>query len=160
MSRQIPLRRELLVRFGFLFLCALLFALVGIVGLVPGIESTAGRTVVIGALIVIDFAVLFVLGSSVLGTFMVKPMELLADDASRIAGGDYDHRIRALASLELGPGRWRSHHPSSALGGLQDPVYICSTPSYHSNSRLGAEHDAHFVPDRRRIPRSWAHRLN
>jgi len=74
MSRQIPLRRELLVRFGFLFVCAVLFALVGIVGLLPGIESTAGRTVVIGVLIVIDFTALFVLGSAVPGRFMVKPI--------------------------------------------------------------------------------------
>ena len=102
MSRQIPLRRELLFRFGFLFVCALLFALVGIFGLLPGVESTAGRTILIGVLIAIDFVGLFVLGSTVLRKCMVKPMELLADDARKIAGGDYHHRIRASDSLELG----------------------------------------------------------
>jgi len=102
MSRQIPLRRELLFRFGFLFVCALLFALVGIVGLLPGIESTAGRTVMIGVLIAIDFVALFVLGGAVLRKSMVKPMELLAGDARRIAGGDYHHRIGPSNTLELG----------------------------------------------------------
>jgi len=91
-----------LFRFGFLFVCALLFALVGIVGLLPGIESTAGRTVMIGVLIAIDFVALFVLGGAVLRKSMVKPMELLAGDARRIAGGDYHHRIGPSNTLELG----------------------------------------------------------
>ena len=101
MSRQIPLRRELLFRFGFLFVFALLFVLFGIVVLLPGIESTARRTFIIGVLVAIDFGALFVLGSAVLGKFMVKPMELLAEDARRIAGGDYHHRIGTSDSLEL-----------------------------------------------------------
>jgi len=90
-----------LFRFGFLFLFALLFALFGIVVVLPGIESTARRTLIIGVLVAIDFGALFVLGSAVLGKFMVTPMELLADDARRIAGGDYHHRIGTSDSLEL-----------------------------------------------------------
>ena len=101
MSRQIPLRRELLFRFGFLFAFALLFALFGIVVLLPGIESAARRTLLIGAFVAVDLGALFVLGGRVLGKFMVKPMERLAEDARRIAGGDYHHRIRTLDSLEL-----------------------------------------------------------
>ena len=88
-------------RFGFLFVFALLFALFGIVVLLPGIESTARRTLIIGVLVAIDFGALFVLGSAVLGKFMVTPMELLAEDARRIAGGDYHHRIGTSDGLEL-----------------------------------------------------------
>ena len=100
MSRQIPLRRELLFRFGFLFVLALLFALFGIVVLLPGIESTARRTLIIGVLVAIDLGALFVLGSAILGKFMVKPMELLAEETRRSAGGEYTSRHRPCDNLQ------------------------------------------------------------
>lgn len=101
MSSSTPLRRELLFAFGALFAGAVLLAGVGLAFLLPVLESPAQGVAFIVVLVIADLGVLFVFGSALVRRAVVAPMEALADDARRIARGDYRHRAGRSGSREL-----------------------------------------------------------
>jgi len=101
MSTLTPLRRELLVSFGVLFAGAVIMAGAGLVVLLPVLQSPAAAVLFVAALVAADLLVLFIFGGALLRRMLVVPLEHLAGDAHQIAEGDYEHRIRQSASLEL-----------------------------------------------------------
>ncbi len=101
MAAPSPLRRDLLLAFGALFGGAVLVAGLGLAILLPVFSSPAEGVLFIVVLVVADLGVLFAFASAVIRQRLVRPMELLAADARRIAEGDYHHRIGSSDSLEL-----------------------------------------------------------
>lgn len=96
-----PLRRELFLAFGVLFGCAILVASLGLLMVLPVLRSAGETTFFIVCLLAADLSILFVFGRAVLQRTMLDPMDRLVEDASRIAGGDYEHRVRPGNSREL-----------------------------------------------------------
>ncbi|NJD18672.1 MAG: HAMP domain-containing protein [Gemmatimonadetes bacterium] len=101
MRAPTPLRRELLFAFGALFAGAVLIAGLGFAALYPVLGSLAQGVLFLSVLVVADLAILFLFGRALLQRSLVAPMEALAGDARRIAGGDYHHRAKPSESLEL-----------------------------------------------------------
>ncbi|MDH5590692.1 MAG: ATP-binding protein [Gemmatimonadota bacterium] len=96
-----PLRRELLVSFGVLFVGALLIAGMGLGVIIPIQTSPAQGLLYVTVLVGADLVVLFFFTGAIVRSRLVAPMEELAEDARRIAEGDFRHRIRSSESLEL-----------------------------------------------------------
>lgn len=101
MRTPTPLWRELLLAFGVLFAGAVLLASLGLAVLVPMLASPTQGFLFLVVLLVADLAILFVFGGAVLRRTLVAPLRRLADDARRIASGEYRHRVAASDHLEL-----------------------------------------------------------
>lgn len=101
MREPTPLRRDLLFSFGALFGGAVLLAGVGLAVLLPVLASPTQGVLFIVTLVVADLVILFVFGGAFLQRTLVAPLEHLADDARRIAAGEYRHRITASEHGEL-----------------------------------------------------------
>jgi len=100
-SSQTPLRRELLVGFGLLFVTAVLVAGVGVYLAAPRLGNPRDAALYLLVLVVADLAVLFFFGRSILRRVLLNPMERLVADTRRIAGGAYRHRARIPETEEL-----------------------------------------------------------
>jgi len=50
----------------------------------------------------LDFALLLIFGTLLLGRFMVRPVRKLLSATERVAGGDYSHRVRVEGGKEIG----------------------------------------------------------
>lgn len=96
-----PLRRELFLSFGVLFGGAILMATLGLLMVLPVLQSAGEMTFFIVCLLAADLSILFVFGRAVLRRRLLDPMDRLVEDASRIAEGDYEHRVREGETLEL-----------------------------------------------------------
>jgi len=96
-----PLRRELLFAFGALFAGAVLLAGMGLAVLLPVLESPAQGFLFLVVLVIADLVILFIFGGALLQRTLVAPLGHLADDARRIASGEYRHRVAASDHLEL-----------------------------------------------------------
>ena len=101
MTSPIPLRRELLVSFAVLFVAAILFAVNGVLLILPMLTSPGQGTVFVTSLLIADLFVLFGFGSWLLRRRLVLPLESLTDAVGRIADGHYEERATGAASLEL-----------------------------------------------------------
>ena len=97
----IPLRRELLVSFAVLFAAAILFAVNGVLLILPMLRSPGQGTVFVTGLLFADLFVLFGFGSWLLRRRLVLPLEDLTDAVGRIAEGQYEERAAGASSLEL-----------------------------------------------------------
>jgi len=88
--REIPtLRRELLTALAAVFAGALLVAAVGIIVLVPRLESAVAATGYVVALLILDLAVFAAFGRYLLRTKVLAPLDQLVGGAEAIAAGDY-----------------------------------------------------------------------
>ena len=96
-----PLRRELLVSFAVLFVAAVLFAVNGVILILPMLTSPGQGTVFVTSLLVVDLFVLFGFGSWMLRRRLVLPLENLTAAVGRIAEGHYEERAAGASSLEL-----------------------------------------------------------
>jgi two-component system, NtrC family, sensor kinase len=96
-----PLRRELFLAFGVLFGGAILVATLGLLMVLPVLRSAGETTFFIVCLLAADLSILFVFGRAVLQRSLLDPMDRLVADAGRIAGGDYEHRVRIAETREL-----------------------------------------------------------
>lgn len=104
MSAPVTLRRELLVSIAFLFLAAVLVAVVGVLlvlPLFPQVSSSAEVAIFVIVLLLADLGVLFLFGHYLLAARFVRPMEALTIAVRRIADGDYEQRAQGAESLEL-----------------------------------------------------------
>jgi two-component system, NtrC family, sensor kinase len=101
MAPPTHLRRELLIAFGILFAGGVLVATVGLALILPAAESPKVVAFYIVTLVLAELAVVFVFGSLTLGRTLLKPMDRLVDDATTIASGAFEHRIRPVPSREL-----------------------------------------------------------
>ena len=97
----IPLRRELLVSFAVLFAAAIIFAVNGVLLILPMLTSPGQGTVFVTSLLIVDLFVLFGFGSWLLRRRLVLPLENLTDAVERIADGYYEERAAGASSLEL-----------------------------------------------------------
>ncbi|MFQ5536167.1 MAG: sensor histidine kinase [Gemmatimonadota bacterium] len=95
------LRRELLIAFGVLFAGAVFVAAAGLAVLWPTLRSPGEAVLYVFALVLADLLVLFAFGGFFLRRVLVRPMERLAEDARRIAEGDYRHRVGPSDAEEL-----------------------------------------------------------
>ena len=95
------LRRELLVSFTVLFSAAILFAVNGVLLILPMLTSPGQGTVFVTILLVVDLFVLFGFGSWLLRRRLVLPLEGLTDAVGRIADGHYEERAAGASTLEL-----------------------------------------------------------
>ncbi len=100
-GRPTPLRRELLGSFAVLFAGALVLAGVGLLLVYPFLGSAAEALFYLGALLVVDLAVLFVFGRALLRRTLLEPVDRLVEDTRRIADGDYRHGVRPSDVEEL-----------------------------------------------------------
>lgn len=73
----------------------------GLVVLLPVLRSAAEGMLFVGVLLVVDLIILFLFGGAYLRRILLAPMERLALDARRVAGGEYRHRAAPAGSLEL-----------------------------------------------------------
>ena len=73
----------------------------GLVVLLPVLRSAAEGMLFVGVLLVVDLVILFLFGGAYLRRILLAPMERLALDARRVAGGEYRHRAAPAGSLEL-----------------------------------------------------------
>jgi len=101
MRTPTPLSRELLWSFAVLFAGAVFLAGLGLSFVLPVLDSPAEGMLFITLLVSADLLVLFIFGGAWVRRWLVKPLESLADEARRIAEGDYRHRIGRADSLEL-----------------------------------------------------------
>ncbi len=96
-----PLRRELLVQFGLPFAAAILLAGVGLGLILPLLPSPTDGLLFILGLVVADLVILAVYGGALLRRHVLGPLERLAEDAGRIAAGEYHHRFRPADTEEM-----------------------------------------------------------
>jgi len=101
MAPPTHLRRELLFAFGVLFAGGILVAMVGLALVLPAAESPKFLAFYIVTIVLAELAVIFVFGSLTLGRTLLKPMDRLVEDATTIASGAYEHRIRPAPTREL-----------------------------------------------------------
>ncbi len=101
MGSPTPLRRELLLSFGVLFVGAILVAVAGLAFVLPVTENPGEATLLVLALLVADLLVLFVFGRVLLRRTLLNPIDNLVQDARRIADGDFRHRMSAADTQEL-----------------------------------------------------------
>jgi C4-dicarboxylate-specific signal transduction histidine kinase len=73
----------------------------GLVALLPVLRSAAEGMLFVGVLLVVDLVILFLFGGAYLRRILLAPMERLALDARRVAGGEYRHRAAPAGNLEL-----------------------------------------------------------
>ena len=96
-----PIRRELLLSFGIVFAGAILLATVGLFLVLPLLETPAETTMFIGFLIMGNLAILFVFGRGLVKRTLLDPIDQLVGDATRIAEGDFRHRMAPMSSREF-----------------------------------------------------------
>lgn len=101
MRSTTPLRRELLVSFGIVFTGAILLATVGLFLVLPLLETPAETTMFIGFLVLGNLVILFVFGRGLIQRTLLDPIDKLVGDATRIAEGDFRHRMAPTKSREL-----------------------------------------------------------
>ncbi len=101
MSSPTRLRWELLSSIGLLFIGAIVIAVASLMAVIPLLASPAEGVLFIVVLIVADLLVIFLFGGAFLRRKLIRPMEELAQDAERIADGDFLHRVGPQGSLEL-----------------------------------------------------------
>lgn len=95
------IRRELLVSLAILFVGALLFATVGLLAVLPVLESPGEAIGYILVLLVCDLVILFFFGRSLLDRAVLRPIDAMVRDTERIAGGEYGHRVGRVESEEF-----------------------------------------------------------
>ena len=101
MAPPSPLRRELLFAFLILFGGGILIASVGLVLILPTLDSPREAAFYLLTLLLGELAVIFFFGRLTLGRTLLQPMDRLVEDVEAIAGGDFEYRIRPVATKEL-----------------------------------------------------------
>lgn len=96
-----PLRREFLGSFAVLFVGALVLMGGGVLLAYPLLRSPGEAALYLLALLVGDLAVVFFFGRVLLRRTLLEPLDRLAEDTRRIAGGEYRHRVRLSDAEEL-----------------------------------------------------------
>jgi len=96
------IRRDLFVSLAILFAAAVLFATVGLLVVLPILESPREAIGYILVLLIGDLAVLFSFGRSLLDRTVLRPIDAMVQDTERIAEGDYAHRVGPAPSREFG----------------------------------------------------------
>jgi C4-dicarboxylate-specific signal transduction histidine kinase len=96
-----PLRREILLAFAALFTVAVLLAALGLVALLPLLDSPVRGALFVLIVLIADLVLLFSLGGALVQRALVVPMERLTGDARRIAAGEYHHRVPPSEHMEL-----------------------------------------------------------
>lgn len=102
MPSRTTIRKELLFSLAILFVGAVLFAMVGLLAVLPVLESPGEAMEYILVLLVGDLVVLFFFGRSLLDRAVLRPIEVMVRDTERIAQGEYTHRVGAMESEEFG----------------------------------------------------------
>ena len=101
MSTPTPLRRELLVSFSLLFGVAVLLAVLGLLVLLPFLDTPVEATLFLVLLVAADLGIIFGFGSWILRSRLLAPVEAMVADVRRIADGDYRHRVTLGGGPEL-----------------------------------------------------------
>jgi C4-dicarboxylate-specific signal transduction histidine kinase len=101
MNKQTPLRRQLLFAFGILFGGGIFVASVGLAVALPSLDTPREVALYVGALLLAELMVIFVIGRLTLGRTLFKPMDRLVEDVRTMASGAYEHRVRRAPTMEL-----------------------------------------------------------
>jgi signal transduction histidine kinase len=96
-----PLRREILLAFSLLVGAALLISATALVVVFPRLRTPGQDLFFIASLVAVNVSVVIVFGRRFLNRSFVRPVEEMVQDTSRIASGDFAHRIGAMPSTEL-----------------------------------------------------------
>lgn len=102
MPHTTSLRRELLAAFAIVFAGALVVAIAGVVLLLPTFDTPARALVYITLLLAIDLAVFYLFGRWLVRSRILHPLDRMVAEAEAIAEGDYERRIPAAESEEIG----------------------------------------------------------
>ena len=101
MGSSNPLRRELLLAFGLLFVGGLAVASLGTAILLPVLETPGQATLFLATLLMADLGVIFLFGRWMLGRTLLAPIDSLLEDVKTIASGALSHRIRPKGADEF-----------------------------------------------------------
>jgi two-component system NtrC family sensor kinase len=99
-TSRITLRRELLVSFSALLAGAMLILVLGLVVMLPFMDTLRYATLVLAGLIVAGLGLLFVVGSVLLRHKLVRPVERMVDDVRLMTEGG-SHRVSDMPNAEL-----------------------------------------------------------
>ncbi len=99
--RLSPLRQTLLYSIGILFILTVVLASVALVVFSPSLDNPRGAFLFSLALLAASLVILMGFGGLLLQKALLDPVHELVDDAQRIAGGEYRHRIGPANTAEL-----------------------------------------------------------
>ncbi|HUH12404.1 MAG TPA: ATP-binding protein [Longimicrobiales bacterium] len=102
MSRQFTLRRELLTAFALVFAGALLVAVLGVLVVVPRIESPLTALLYVLALVLGDLAVFSIFGRWLIHHRILRPLDGLVSGVEAIAEGRSEQPVEISETRELG----------------------------------------------------------
>ena len=102
MGRQFTLRRELLTAFALVFAGALLVAVLGVLTVVPRIESPTVALLYVSALVAGDLAVFSIFGRWLIHRRILQPLDGLVAGVEAIAEGRSDQPVEISETSELG----------------------------------------------------------
>lgn len=99
--KPIPLRRNMLVAFGIIFVEGILVLGITLMFLLP-LLTTVGQVVLFVSIVLAADVLVFVsYGAWYLRRHLLNPVAQLVDDVERIAGGDFAHRVAQPAATEF-----------------------------------------------------------
>ncbi len=99
---RVPLKRSLLFSIGLMFEGALVLTSVGLLMIRPWVGSRVlDAVILIVALLLVGLLILILVGGTLLNRTVLDPIRALVSDVTRIAGGEYHHRVRDANSTEL-----------------------------------------------------------
>lgn len=101
MPRQPTFARELIAGFALIFTGAVIVAVVGVVILLPYLDTPLQIVLYLGVLIGADVAVLMLFAHSFLRRRLLIPLERMIADAEAIGGGEYSHRLPEGETVEM-----------------------------------------------------------
>lgn len=100
-ASRAPLGRTLLFSIGLLFEVAVVVTSIGMLIMLPSMDSRIEAVVMIVALLLIGVLILILFGGKLLNRSVLGPIRGLVHDVTRIAGGEYHHRVGDASSREL-----------------------------------------------------------
>jgi len=96
-----PLRREIILAFSVIIGAATLLSGVALAVVFPRLEAPAQDVLFIAGLVAVNLLVVITFGRRFLHRTFVRPVETMVRGTSRIASGDFDHRIGRMPGAEL-----------------------------------------------------------
>ena len=98
---RVPLKRTLLFSMGLLFEGAVVLTSVGLLLMLPLVDSLLDGVILIVSMLLVGLLLLVLLGGRLLRRAVLDPIRTLVGDVTRIAGGEYHHRVGDAGSSEL-----------------------------------------------------------
>lgn len=99
--RPIPLRRNLLVAFGIIFVEGILVLGITLMFLLPRLTNVSQVVLFVSIVLAADVVVFVWYGAWYLRRHLLNPVARLVDDVERIARGEFKHRVATPAAAEF-----------------------------------------------------------